>query len=375
MFFPRRLRNSVPAAVLAATLVLACDDKPAETKADAAASTPPVASSVAPASSAPTPAASASGAHHEGERRGGGHGGPGAMLFKAARALDLKDDQKAKVDAAEKSAHSGGHGGHGGGAAGDAGPAAAAGDAGGAGGAATDAMKDAAKGLHTELIAEVKAGKIENAKLEPHYAAIEKVSAGMHQKEADALGALHAALDPTQRKAVTAAVRAKAEEWEDKREDMEERKNEHMNNLVDAGGSDAGFALGSTKRSLDRLTRGLELDAEQQKKLDAIATKEDANKANRPDPDEMKKRMEALLVAFEKDTFDAKKLELFDAKKARGPMEHETKLLTQLLPILKPEQREKLASKMEKGPNPHGRRGGPGGPGGPGHRGPGGGDD
>jgi Spy/CpxP family protein refolding chaperone len=339
--------------VLAAMLAVACNDKPAETKADAAVSTPPVASSVAPASSAPTPAASASGAHHDGERRGGGHGGPGAMLFKAARTLDLKPEQKAKVDAAEKSAHA---------TAGDAGAAGDAGDG------SRDAMQEAAKGLHTELIAEVKAGKIDNAKLEPHYAAVEKVTAGMQQKEADALTALHAALDPTQRKAVTAAVRAKAEEWEDKREDMEERKAEHVGNVVDAGGSDAGFALGGTKRSLDRLTRGLELDAEQQKKLDAIATKEDANKANRPDPDEMKKRMESLLVAFEKDAFDAKKLELFDAKKARGPMERETKLLVQLLPILKPEQREKLAAKMEKGPSPHGRRGGPG------HRGLGGGD-
>jgi Spy/CpxP family protein refolding chaperone len=39
-------------------------------------------------------------------------------------------------------------------------------------------------------------------------------------------------------------------------------------------------------------------------------------------------------------------------------MEDETKLLGQLLPILKPEQREKLAAKMEKGPSSHGRHGG-----------------
>jgi len=352
MFSPRRLRYSVPAAVLVAMMALSCKDKPAENGVDAAAMTPPVASSVMPASSMPTPATSASGAHHQGENRGG-HGGPGAMLFRAASALDLKPEQKAKVEAAQKSAHSGG-----GGDAGDG---------------SRDAMREASKALHADLIAGVKAGKIDTAKLEPDYAAIEKVTAGMHQKEADALTALHAALDPAQRKAVTASVRAKAEEWEDKREDMGERKNEHVANVVDAGGSDAGFAIGGTKRSLDRLTRGLELDAEQQKKLDAIATKEDTNKANRPDPDEMKKRIEALLVAFEKDTFDAKKLDMFDAKKARGPMEHETKLLVQILPILKPEQREKLAAKMEKGPSPHGRRGGPGGPGG--HRGGGGGAD
>jgi hypothetical protein len=75
----------------------------------------------------------------------------------------------------------------------------------------------------------------------------------------------------------------------------------------------------------------------------------------------MKKKMEALLTAFEKDGFDAKKVDPFDAKKARAPMEIEMKLLGQLVPILKPEQRDKLAAKVEKGPSPHGKRGGMGG--------------
>ena len=353
MLFSRRLLRS-PVAVAAvaagaAMLALSCKDKPAENAVDAAASTTPVASSGAPLASAP-PATSASSAHEDGDKRGG-HGGPGAMLFQAARALDLKPEQKAKVEAAEKSAH-GGDGG--------AGPG--------------DAMKDAAKGLHADLIAGIKAGKIDTAKLEPHYAAIEKVSAGMHQKEADALTALHGALDATQRKAVTASVRARAEKRDDKREDMKDRKDEHIKNVVEAGGPDGGHAggghAGGVKRSVDRLTRGLELDADQQKKVDAISAKEDtAPKFGRFDPEELKKSMEAMLVAFEKDTFDAKKLEMFDTKKARAPMEQETKLLVQLLPILKPEQREKLAARMEKGPSPHGRRG-------PGHRGGGGsGDD
>jgi GTPase involved in cell partitioning and DNA repair len=103
--------------------------------------------------------------------------------------------------------------------------------------------------------------------------------------------------------------------------------------------------------------RGIELDAEQQKKVDALAPKDDG-KGGKPDMTEMKKRVEALLGAFEKDPFDAKKVDAFDVKKMRAPMEEETKLLGQLLPILKPEQRERLAEKMEKGPSPHGRRGG-----------------
>jgi Spy/CpxP family protein refolding chaperone len=67
----------------------------------------------------------------------------------------------------------------------------------------------------------------------------------------------------------------------------------------------------------------------------------------------MKKRTETLLAAFEKDGFDAKKADAFDVKKSRVALEEETKLLQQILPILKPEQREKLAAKMEKGPSPH----------------------
>lgn len=353
----RRFRSLVPFApsapnlaivALAATLTLSCKDKPAENTVDAAA-TVVVDAAVAPASSDAgavlvTDGGDA-GAHAEGRGRRGDHGGPGAMLFQAARTLDLKDEQKAKIDAAEKEAHAG------------------------AGEASRDAMKDAAKDVHAEIVAGIKAGKIDNAKLEPKYAAVDKVAAAAHAKEAEALTALHGALDATQRKAVTASVRAKhaarEEKMEDKKEERTFHKDEHAKDRIDAGG-DAGALLFAQRRGIDRLTRGLDLDAEQTKKIDAIAAKDDG-KSGRPDPVETKKRLETLLVAFEKDTFDAKKVDAFDAKKARGPMEQETKLLTQVLPILKPEQREKLAARMERGPSPHGRRG-HGAPGRPGHQ-------
>ncbi len=282
-----------------------------------------------PSASTPMPAASADGgpggdreASHE------GRGGPSAMLFQAARALDLKPEQKTKLDDAEKTAHSG------------------------AADASREAMKTASKDLHTDLVAGIKAGKIDTAKLEPHYAAVEKVIAEGQAKEADALNTLHGILDATQRKAVTTSVRAK--------QAMREEKMAHREGTGDgtgAGmGADGGKPGWSSKRSVDRLTKGLELDADQQKKVDAIVAKEDA--AKRPDPADMKKSFDAMLVAFDKDTFDAKKLDAFDAKKLRAPMEQETKVLTQLVPILKPEQREKLAAKMEKGPSPHGGRAG-----------------
>lgn len=303
--------------------MLACQDKPAAT-ATAPTPTVPAASTEAPDASAPTAAASEAGAPDGGgkhaKRRG--HGGPGVMLFRAARGLDLKPEQKTKLDAIEKTAHEG------------------------ASDASRDAMKSAAKGLHTELVAGIKAGAIDAKKLEPHYAAIEKLMTAAHAKEAEALNALHATLDPKQRKAAVATVRTQHAEREKK---MAQRD-------AGADGGRGGKGRGA-KHSLARLTRGLDLDAAQQKKVDALAAKGEGAGA-RPDPAEMKKRMEALLVAFEKDTFDAKKVLGSPAKQLRGRMAQETKLLGQLLPILKPAQREKLAAEMEKGPSPHGRRGG-----------------
>ena len=120
-------------------------------------------------------------------------------------------------------------------------------------------------------------------------------------------------------------------------------------------------------RRYERYGKELDLDAEQKKKLDAIIPKDDP-KAPAELRDEMKKRSDATLAAFEKDTFDAKSLAPPDGKRMRQPIEEQVKFYNQLLPILKPEQREKLATKVEKqsqggggGMEHGGRRGGRGG--------------
>jgi Spy/CpxP family protein refolding chaperone len=321
---------------LGSSLALSCkDNKPEETvdAARAAVSAAPAVSSAAADASAD--AGAATDGRPRGERRG-----PNAVFFEAARALDLKPEQKGKIEAAERSLR------HGGGEAkGDAGDPKDA----------KDAMKEASKELHAELLAAVKAGKIDAAKLEPRYAALERAMSAEHDKQAAALTALHDALDATQRKTVIVSVRAKILDREEK---MAAHAKGHAGDAGDAG-ADAGKPHAG-KRAVDHLLRGLELDADQQKRVDALTPK-DEGKGMRPDMAELNKHMEALLVAFEKDAFDAKKVDAFDAKRFRGPMEEETKLLGQLLPILKPEQREKLAAKMEKGPSPHGRHGGGGG--------------
>lgn len=321
--------HALVVTLVIAALPAACKDNP-PTPAPA-----PSASTVAPQSSTPVASASASasssaataedggGGHRRGDRDRHARGASG-MFFRATKDLaDLKDDQKAKIEAAEKSIRE-------------------------SGGESREALKKAGKDLHTDLIAAIKAGKIEAAKLEPKYADIEKAMKAAHEKEADGLNQLHAALTAPQRKAVVEDVKKKHAQ-------MEERMAKREEHNKDKG--DGGKPESRAKKHIERLTADLDLDADQQKKVGAITPPEMAM----PDRAEMKKKSEALLAAFEKDTFDAKKVDAFDAKKARGPMEAETKVVSAIVPILKPEQREKLAAKMDKGPSPHGRRGGGGG--------------
>jgi Spy/CpxP family protein refolding chaperone len=248
----------------------------------------------------------------------GRRGGMVGMFLHAARAQELKDDQKKKLDDIAAKAKPD----------------------------EDDMPKDEMKAYHTELVAGVKAGKIDKAKLDTHVAAIEKVMRARKDKEHEALNAIHAVLDPAQRKAVAAKLKANP-----------------MPGQRPGGDKDKDMA----KRRLERMTKDLGLDAEQQKKIEAIIPKDDAKKDMQA---EAKKKMEALYDAFEKDTFDARKIDTPDPKKMRGPMEDEAKFLIALVPILKPEQREKLAARMSEmgGRGPHGP-GGPGGPHGHGHGG------
>lgn len=253
-------------------------------------------------------------------KMGGRHGrGPVGVMLHAARELDLKDAQKATLDKLEQALH-----------------------------ADDGAPKPEFKDFHASLVAGVRAGKIDTAKLEPGYAAIEKAMKARTDKDADALNGLYAALEPAQRKAVTAAARAK----------QAEREAKHAEHKADAPKPDADFA----KRRLERMTKELDLDAAQQKSVEALLAKDPPPKAAMEAMQaEMKKRMDALLTAFEGDGFDAKKLDLapMPGKKMREGMEHHVQFMSQLLPILKPEQREKLAVKMETPPARHGA-GGPG---------------
>jgi Spy/CpxP family protein refolding chaperone len=285
---------------LALPIVLAvgCKDEGGQTPAGTA-TAEAVKAPVATATPAPalTAAPTATADHGRGHWKGR-HRGLVGMMFRAAHELELKDAQKASLQKLSAELH---------------------GDAAGP----PSEMKD----YHAALAAQVRAGKIEPAKLDPLQAAAEKAQKARRDKEAEALNGLYAALEPAQRKALVAAVRAK-----------QAAHPEHK-----AAGPD------QAKERLAHLTKQLDLDAAQQKKVEPLLAKDTSPAALH---DEMKKHADAVLTGFEGDGFDAKKLELGPASGGKGMAAH-AQFLAALLPVLKPEQREKLAAGVEKAPGAH----------------------
>jgi Spy/CpxP family protein refolding chaperone len=268
-------------------------------------------SGTAASASGSAPAASAS-APAKPKLMYGHHGGVAASLFHASHDLTLTQTQTDSLDKIEAGLK-----------------------------ADDDGIRTAMKAFRADLVAGVKAGKLDSAKLTSDDAVVDKAIADHQTKEAAALDSLHALLDPSQRTALVAAVRAKQAEREAR-----------MATWMKAKAADGG-TLDWSKRHLDRLTADLALDAGQQRQVAAILTKA----SDPPDAtgmqgrwDDMKKRVESLLTAFAGTTFDAKKADLtiLPGKTAHDPLDHMVALFTQLLPILHPDQRDKLAASVDR---------------------------
>jgi hypothetical protein len=255
-------------------------------------------------------------------------GGMVGMLFHAARELTLSDAQKTTIDALEEK------------------PVVEEPDAGAP-------FRD----FQADLESGIKAGKIDMTKMKADFAAVDHVIGARQEQDAEALNGLHEALDPAMRKALTASVRAKQAAIDARRPPE---------------GADAGMP-DWTKRKVDRMTTDLALDPAQAKQVGTLLAKgDDSPAAQIAHREESKKHLETLLTAFDQDTFDAKKFDLSmgGAKNPHDPMEHEVTYISGLLPILKPDQRDKLAAQRSAKPSfgnfgrPHmgGPGGGPGGP-------------
>ena len=235
--------------------------------------------------------------------------GAAGALFRAIQGLDLREDQKVSLDkiAAAMS------------------PAEHAGE--------LDPRKEM-KELHGVLVAGVKEGKIDRAKIDARLQSMDRATAARRQREMTALNDVHGMLEPAQR----AAAAAKVRENESKRE---ARMKAHDR----PDRSDAGH-LNMTRLKFEHYGKDLKLDAEQEKKFQAILPKDDAPARPREDT---KKESEAILAAFEKDGFDARRFEPKESiDKRMAPFLETAAFFDKLLPILKPEQRTALAEMLEK---------------------------
>jgi Spy/CpxP family protein refolding chaperone len=233
------------------------------------------------------------------------HGGVTGLILRAARESSAPD-QKGSILAIQQSLH-------------DAEPP-------------LRAVKD----YQADLAAGIRAGKLAEAKLAADYAAIDKEVIDRESKQADALNSLHALLDATARHALVTMARARLTPMFRPRPDLAE------------AGSGTGVDSPWMKRRLARVTGDLNLDEAEKAKVAVILAKSSyspvATEARR---DAMHKHGEAVLAAFDQDDFDAKKVDLSAMGNHTSPheiLEHEVALIGPILPILTPEQREKLAT-------------------------------
>jgi Spy/CpxP family protein refolding chaperone len=295
---------ALAALALSAGTTAACDHKGsgegAGPTASASATESPTASTLSSAA-----AASASAAAFAAKGRARHHAGVAGALLRGAYELDLDDAQKATLEKAEDELN----------AEKATGPAAAI------------------KALNTDLVAGIRASKVDTAKLQADYAAIDKTVLDARAKETKAVVALHAALTPAQRQTLADRVRA------------------HQAQRHPMGAGDGG-ATEIAKMRLTRITAQLGLDDAQQKSVAAILAKDPtaSGPAIQARRDAAQKDLDAVLDAFQKDPFDATKLavEPGGAKSPHEMMQHHAEFTVALLPILHADQREKLAVQTER---------------------------
>ncbi|MFI5302253.1 MAG: hypothetical protein ACHREM_29530 [Polyangiales bacterium] len=184
--------------------------------------------------------------------------------------------------------------------------------------------------VHAELVTEARAGVLDPKKLDPLYAGADKAKEARQARDIVALDGLHALLATDTRKAVTDSLRAKQRD------------------------RDARAAAAKPeewrKKQRERLAKEVGLDDAQQKQLETALAKLQPTVAQL---DAMKvehdQRREALLTAFEAETFDAKTAMSApaDAGVAKRPP-RESDFVAQVLPILKPDQRERFAGFLSR---------------------------
>jgi Spy/CpxP family protein refolding chaperone len=191
-----------------------------------------------------------------------------------------------------------------------------------------------------DLMEQVKAGKIDSAKLQAREAALARSAEARHKHEAEALNRVQRVLDPSQRATVASGARAS--------EERTRRANAGPDHRRDAGG-DAGARrkeLSWARMRLESYVDGLKLDAEQDKKIKAILDAEPLPSADAHEAEAEQRA--ALLDAFEKPGFDANHFPIESRSDGRTPFFGLARFLEKVVPILEPAQLLKLAEKLDE---------------------------
>jgi Spy/CpxP family protein refolding chaperone len=192
------------------------------------------------------------------------------------------------------------------------------------------------KEYQDHLAAAIRAGQVSVAAFHDDYAAVDKVEIEREQKQADALNALHKTLEPDARHALVASVRTRLGPMFRKRPELS----------LDAGTDVANLPW--VKHRVARLSGEVGLDdAQREKVVPIVARATFSPQVTDAHKEEIHKHADALLDAFDKDDFDASKVDL-SATGTHAPahesLEHEAMIVAKILPLLTPAQREKLAA-------------------------------
>lgn len=306
--------NAKRAAVLGAALTVCglgasgCDQSsggaaPPATTSAAPSAPPPVASASAAPSAAPSSSAAAiSPDDHR-------HVGLAGVLLRAAYDQNLTDAERAPLDKAEAQLYPTGG----------------------------TSPWTAAQAFHTDLVAGIRAHKLDAAKLTADYAAFDKAAAAGQAGEADALNTLHGAMSPADRQTLVSKVRGQL------------AAREHAWPVPAA--SDAGTPEWITHK-VERWASDMSLDDGQKKAITALLAKDATMTpaAMQARHDAVQKQVDTLLTDFAKDPFDAKKEALAPpaGKTPHDGLEKQATLATAMLGILKGDQIDKYADRLDR---------------------------
>jgi len=184
--------------------------------------------------------------------------------------------------------------------------------------------RDAERNVLAALADGVSSGQVDSARLSAAVNQEATEAATVHEASLDALNQLHQILSPEERAALLEKVRAHFEVWRQvNTNDDETAPHSHLQHLA----------------------RALRLSPEQVQRIEGALR---SNGSDRRDPSAIERRVQAFETAFSSDSFDARALQANrpDRSQFASPAERMVRFYEAVTPVLTPEQRQTLASRL-----------------------------